>query len=62
MRDWALLVVGTLLGVLSLAADLIGFGESLGLGWKQGIGLALGLGLVALAAMGILGRARKPGG
>ena len=34
-RDWALLVTGTLLGVVSLTADLLGLGALPGFGWKQ---------------------------
>jgi hypothetical protein len=42
-RDWALLVTGTLLGVVSLTADLLGIGAFAGFGWKQTIGTAAAL-------------------
>jgi len=45
-RDWILLVAGTLLGVVSLTADLLGLGAFPGFGWKQVIGTAAALGLV----------------
>jgi uncharacterized membrane protein len=45
-RDWFLLVTGTLLGVVSLTADLIGLGAFPGFGWKQVIGTTASLALV----------------
>jgi hypothetical protein len=45
-RDWALLVSGTLLGVLSLTADLLGIGAFPGFGWKQVLGTAVALAVV----------------
>ena len=45
-RDWIVLVAGTLLGVVSLTADLLGLGAFPGFGWKQVIGTAAALGLV----------------
>ena len=43
-RDWALLVTGTLLGVVSLTADLVGLGAFPGFGWKQVVGTTAALG------------------
>jgi uncharacterized membrane protein len=45
-RDWLLLVTGTLLGVLSLTADLLGIGAFPGFGWKQVVGTIAALALV----------------
>ena len=45
-RDWALLVTGTLLGVVSLTADLVGLGAFPGFGWKQVVGTTAALGIV----------------
>lgn len=45
-RDWLLLVTGTLLGVVSLTADLIGLGAFPGFGWKQVLGTTASLALV----------------
>jgi hypothetical protein len=45
-RDWILLVTGTLLGVLSLTADLLGIGAFPGFGWKQVLGTVVALMLV----------------
>jgi uncharacterized membrane protein len=49
-REWVLLVVGTLLGIVSLTADLLGIGAFPGFGWKQGVGTAVALVLVATTA------------
>src|SRR5262245_24145611 len=35
---WIILVLGTLLGVVSLTADLVGVGAFKGFGWKQTLG------------------------
>ena len=43
---WVVLVLGTLLGVVSLTADLVGLGAFKGFGWKQALGTAVALGLV----------------
>lgn len=48
-RGLTLLVVGVLLAVISLAADLLGFGPSPGIGLKQGAGAVVG---VVLAVTG----------
>jgi hypothetical protein len=45
-RDWILLVAGTLLGVISLTADLVGLGAFRGFGWKQVVGTTAALALV----------------
>jgi len=46
---WVILVFGTVLGVLSLTADLIGVGAFKGFGWKQALGTVVALGLVVLS-------------
>jgi uncharacterized membrane protein len=46
LRDWVLLVTGTLLGVVSLTADLLGVGAFPGFGWKQVVGTVAALLLV----------------
>ena len=53
-RDWVMLVVGTLLGILSLTADLIGVGGFPGFGWKQILGTSAAALLVAVSAWRIL--------
>lgn len=58
-RDWTLLVVGTLLGVVSLTADLLGVGAFPGFGWKQGVGTAVALALVILSGWRIFRRSRR---
>src|SRR5262245_60583557 len=50
LRDWVLLVTGTLLGVVSLTADLLGIGAFPGFGWKQILGTGASLLLVAPTA------------
>jgi hypothetical protein len=50
LRDWVILVTGTLLGIVSLTADLLGIGAFPGFGWKQVAGTVLALVLVAPAA------------
>jgi hypothetical protein len=45
-RDWVLLVTGTLLGIVSLTADLVGIGAFPGFGWKQVVGTVVALALV----------------
>ncbi len=47
-----LLIIGLVLAILSLAADLIGLGEGGGFGYKQIAGLVVGLG--GIIAGGIL--------
>jgi len=46
-----LLVVGLLIVLVSLTADVVGIGEGTGIGWKQITGSIIGL---AVAAIGIL--------
>jgi hypothetical protein len=43
---WVLLVIGTLLGIVSLTADVVGLGAFKGFGWKQVLGTAVALCLV----------------
>jgi hypothetical protein len=43
---WIVLVLGTLLGVVSLTADLVGIGAFKGFGWKQALGTVVALCLV----------------
>lgn len=58
-RDWARLVTGTLLGILSLTADLIGVGAFPGFGWKQVLGTLAALALVAPPAWRIFRSSRQ---
>ena len=58
-RDWIVLVAGTLLGVVSLTADLLGLGAFPGFGWKQVIGTAAALGLVIPAGWRIYHASRR---
>ena len=51
-----MLVAGTGLGLLSLAADLVGIGAYPGFGWKQELGTLAGVCLVVVAAVRILRR------
>ena len=44
------LVVGVLLALVALLADILGVGSEPGFGWKQSAGLAVGL---VLAAIGL---------
>lgn len=54
----ALLVVGVLLFLVSLAADQLGIGGAGGFGWKQWAGAVVG---IVLAAVGMfLFRRRQP--
>ncbi len=59
LRDWVLLVVGTVLGVVSLTADLLGIGAFPGFGWKQVLGTVVALGLVAPTAWRIFHASRR---
>jgi len=56
--EWIVLVAGTLLGVVSLSADLIGVGAFPGFGWKQMLGTATALVLVLSASWRIYRRSR----
>jgi hypothetical protein len=58
-RDWILLVTGTLLGVLSLTADLLGIGAFPGFGWKQVLGTAVALMLVIPSGWRIFQSSRR---
>lgn len=42
-----LLLVGLIVALLSLLADVLGIGRDPSFGWKQGVGLAVGIGLMA---------------
>jgi hypothetical protein len=59
LRDWVILVTGTLLGIVSLTADLLGIGAFPGFGWKQVVGTVLALVLVAPAAWRIFRGTRE---
>ena len=59
LRDWVLLVTGTLLGIVSLTADLLGIGAFPGFGWKQVVGIVVALMLVALTAWRIFRSTRR---
>jgi hypothetical protein len=48
-RDWVLLVTGTLLGIVSLTADLISLGGFPGFGRKQILGTVVAVVLVGLS-------------
>jgi len=56
---WVALVVGTLLGVVSLTADLIGLGAFKGFGWKQTLGTVVALGMVIVSGWTIFLRSRR---
>ena len=56
---WVVLVAGTLLGVVSLTADLVGVGAFKGFGWKQVLGTVVALGLVISAGWTILRGSRR---
>jgi hypothetical protein len=56
--EWILLVTGTLLGVVSLTADLVGIGAFPGFGWKQALGTAAALALVISSGWRIYRRSR----
>ena len=55
---WVILVFGTLLGVMSLTADLVGVGAFKGFGWKQALGTLVALGLVIISGWHIFFRSR----
>ena len=55
---WLVLVFGTLLGVVSLTADLVGVGAFKGFGWKQTLGTVVALCLVIAAAWRIFSGSR----
>jgi hypothetical protein len=59
LRDWVILVTGTLLGIVSLTADLLGIGAFPGFGWKQVVGTVLALILVVPAAWRIFRASRE---
>jgi uncharacterized membrane protein YccC len=40
---YILIVLGVAIVVISLAADLLGIGNSMGYGWKQLLGAAIGI-------------------
>jgi len=54
--DWVILVIGTVLGFLSLTADMIGLGGFPGFGWKQVGGTAVALALLGVATTRIVRR------
>jgi uncharacterized membrane protein len=56
---WVALVFGTLLGVVSLTADLVGIGAFKGFGWKQVLGTVVALGLVISASWRIFQSSRR---
>jgi hypothetical protein len=60
--DWTLLVLGTVLGIVSLTADLIGLGGFPGFGWKQALGLAAALIMVGSSSLRIVRRERRRSG
>jgi cytochrome b561 len=56
---WAILVAATLLGVVSLTADLVGVGAFPGFGWKQAVGTAVAVTLVLRSAWRIFRESRR---
>jgi len=52
-----LIVVGVIIVVISLAADLLGIGNISGFGWKQMLGTAIG---VVVALIGVRLTMSKP--
>ena len=54
----ALIIVGVVLVIVSLTADLIGIGGAPGIGWKQLLGTAVGL-VVTLGGVWLM--LSKPG-
>jgi uncharacterized membrane protein len=61
-RDWILLVTGTLLGVVSLTADMVGLGAFVGFGWKQVVGTVVALLVVVPTAWRIFRSSRGSAG
>ncbi len=57
--DWVVLGIGTLLGIVSLTADLIGVGAYPGFGWKQALGTVVALLLVGVSSYRIIRRERR---
>jgi len=55
---WVILVSGTVLGVVSLTADLVGVGAFKGFGWKQALGTVVALCLVVISGWHIFYRSR----
>ena len=45
-----LIILGVLLAIVSLAADVIGIGNGMGIGWKQILGAVVGV-LVAVGGV-----------
>jgi hypothetical protein len=58
VRNWLLLVAGTLLGIVSLTADLVGLGGFPGFGWRQAVGTVVALVIVAVTGLRIYRSAR----
>jgi hypothetical protein len=57
--DWVVLVLGTVLGIVALTADLIGLGGFPGFGWKQALGTAVAILMVGAASVRIVRRERQ---
>jgi hypothetical protein len=51
-----LLVVGVMLSLISLTADVIGIGEGTGIGWRQITGFTVGL---VIAVVGLVQMRKK---
>ncbi|MCG6948200.1 MAG: hypothetical protein LJE93_04705 [Acidobacteria bacterium] len=51
-----LLVVGVMLSLISLTADVIGIGEGTGIGWRQITGFTVGL---VIAVIGLVQMRKK---
>jgi uncharacterized membrane protein YgaE (UPF0421/DUF939 family) len=54
---YVLIVLGAVIAVVSLAADLLGIGNHPGLGWQQLLGTAVG---VIIAIIGVWQAQSKP--
>jgi uncharacterized membrane protein YgaE (UPF0421/DUF939 family) len=54
---FVLIALGVVIAVVSLAADVIGIGNQIGIGWKQLLGTAIGI-IVALVGVWLV--SRKP--
>jgi hypothetical protein len=59
VRDWIMLIVGTVLGVIALTADLIGIGGYPGFGWKQAALTVVAVLIVTFSAIRIVSRDRR---
>ena len=54
-----MLLLGTVVGIVALTADLIGLGDYPGFGWKQALGTAVALLLLLVSSIRIVRRERQ---